>query len=156
MSDIHHFPKYSIVYSHVRVEVDLSPLEARFREAQEYLGQRVLQDCRSKMPHGPAGNLQQRSTTEDGGRRVVFPGPYARYLYMGKVMVDAETGKGPMKIPSGPNEYVLRFRKGAKLKATDRPLKYTSSEARAFWFEEAKREYGDQWVEEVRRRLGGR
>lgn len=155
MSEMVHFPKFSIVYNHVRVEVDMSPLEDRFREAQEYLGQRVLQDCRSKMPH-LTGSLQQRSYTDDGGRKVIFPGPYARYLYMGKVMVNSETGKGPMKIPTGPNEYILRYRKGAKLKATDRPLKYSNPETRAFWFEEAKREYGDQWVEEVKKRLGGR
>lgn len=47
-------------------------------------------------------------------------GPYACYQYYGKVMVDAETGKGPMNIPG----VGLRFRKGAVLKATDRDMEY--------------------------------
>lgn len=154
MSDMYHFPNYSLVLDHVRVNIDFSAYEERFEEAQAWLGEQILQDCRSKMPH-LTGSLQQRSHTEDGGRKIVFPGPYARYLYMGKVMVDSETGKGPMKIPTGPNEYVLRFRKGAKLRATDRPLKYTNPEARDHWFDVAKAEYGDQWVEGVKRIIGG-
>jgi len=155
MSDTFHFPKYSVVLSHVRVTLDLTGMEDRFNEAQEWFGQRVLQDCRSKMPH-LTGSLQQRSHTEDGGRKVVFPGPYARYLYGGRVMVDSETGKGPRKIPTGPNEYILRFRKGATLKPTNRRLKYSNPEARDHWFDAAKAEYGDQWVEELKKRLGGR
>lgn len=59
-------------------------------------------------------------------RRVISPteiyigGPYARYQYYGKVMVNAETGKGPMNIPG----VGLRYKEGTKLKATDRDLTY--------------------------------
>lgn len=154
MSRMKHFPKYSIVLAHMRVELDLGRLGKRLAEAQEWLGQQVLQGCRAKMPLR-TGSLQQRSYTEDGGRKVIFQGPYARYLYGGKVMVDSVTGKGPRKIPTGPNEYVLRFRKGATLRATDRPLKYTRSEARDHWFDAAKAEYGDQWVAGIKRMFGG-
>lgn len=47
-------------------------------------------------------------------------GPYARVTYYGKIMVDSQTGKGPMNIPG----VGLRFRKGAVLKATDRDMEY--------------------------------
>ena len=153
MSRMKHFPKYSVVLSHVEVRIDLTGRESQFREAQEWFGQQVLQSCRARMPHR-TGNLQQRSHTEEHGRRVVFPGPSARYLYGGKVMVDAVTGKGPRKIPTGPNEYILRFRKGAKLRPTDRPLKYSNPEARDHWFEVAKAEDKDYWVSGMKKILG--
>lgn len=47
-------------------------------------------------------------------------GPYARVTYYGKIMVDSQTGKGPMNIPG----VGLRFRKGAVLKATGRDMEY--------------------------------
>lgn len=47
-------------------------------------------------------------------------GPYARVTYYGKVMVDSQTGKGPMNIPG----VGLRFRKDATLRATDRDMEF--------------------------------
>ncbi len=148
-------PKISYSGGGVRVKVDLGSLEQRMHEAQQWLGDRVLEDCRACMPH-QTGDLQQRSKTEDGGKRVVFPGPYAGYLYRGKVMVDSETGKGPRKIPTGPGEYVLRFKKGAKLVPTDRPLKYSNPQAVPEWFEHAKRLHGQFWIEGVAEKIGGK
>lgn len=47
-------------------------------------------------------------------------GPYARVTYYGKVMVDSQTGKGPMNIPG----VGLRFRRDSTLKSTDRDMEY--------------------------------
>ena len=102
------------------------------------------------------GGLQQRSHTEDNGRRVVFPGPYARYQYGGKVMVDSVTGKGPRKIPTGPGEYVLRFRKGAKLVPTQRPLTYSSPQAVPEWFEHAKAQNMQFLIKGIAEIMGGK
>lgn len=153
MSKIVHLPKMSYVSSGFRCEVNLDCLSERLEKAQYWLGEQVLQDCRAVMPHR-TGSLQQRSHTENGGREVVFPGPYARYLYMGKVMVDSVTGKGPRKIPTGDGGYVLRFKKGAKLKATDRPLKYSNPEAKAGWFDEAKARNGEYWIRKAKEITG--
>lgn len=84
MSDL---PKISYSDGGVHVTVDLRALDQRMREAQQWLGDRVLEDCKACMPH-LTGDLQQRSRTENDGKQVRFPGPYARYLYGGKVMVD--------------------------------------------------------------------
>ena len=127
MSQMIHFRKWSLVRGRVHVAMNLTAYGERLETAQWWLGNQVLQGCRALMPL-LTGSLQDRSHVEDGGRRVVFPGPSARYLYMGKVMVDAKTGKGPMKIPTGPGEYVLRFRKGAKLAPTNRRLTYSNPE----------------------------
>lgn len=154
MSDTFHFPYISYAYGGLRVNIDLRPYGKRFVEAQRWFGDRVLEDCQSCMPLA-SGSLRQRSHTEDDGKKVVFPGPYARYLYSGKVMVDRETGKGPRKIPMSSGDYILRFRKGAKLVATDRPLKYSDPQAVPEWFEHAKRQNKQFWVDGVKEIIGG-
>jgi len=149
------FIRFSCSADGLHAVVDIQVFNARVREAQQWLGDRVLEDCKACMPL-QTGSLQQRSHTEDGGERVVFPGPYARYLYYRKVMVDSATGKGPRKIPTGPGEYVLRFRKGAKLIATNRALKYSDPQAVPEWFEHAKRKYEQLWIDGVNEIIGGK
>ena len=75
--------------------------------------------------------------------------PYARYLHEGKVMVNAATGKGPGVIPGvGP-----RWRRGTQLKATDRPLKYTTTknpEAGPRWGERLKAAEHDAMLNDLK------
>lgn len=71
-------------------------------------------------------------------------------------MVDSVTGKGPRKIPTGPGEYILRFRYGATLVPTSIPLKYSSPDARPRWFEEAKARNKQFWIEGVGEIMGGK
>lgn len=150
------FPRITYVGDGFRVDIKLSRFSRQFAEAQWWLGEQVLAGCKPFMPY-QTGNLIQRSYTEKNGARVVFPGPYARYLYMGKVMVDSVTGKGPRKIPVGPGgDYILRFRKGAKLVPTERRLNYAQPQATDHWFEEAKKRYGGSWIEGAKKIAGGR
>lgn len=74
--------------------------------------------------------------------------PYARYQYYGKVMVDAETGKGPAYIPG----VGYRFRSGAVLKATDRDLQYDKTKnpnAGPYWDRRMMAAEGGQIAAEV-------
>ena len=75
--------------------------------------------------------------------------PHARYLHEGKVMVNAATGKGPGVIPGvGP-----RWRRGTQLKATDRPLKYTTTknpEAGPRWGERLKAAEHDAMLNDLK------
>lgn len=154
MVDLIHFPKISIAKSGIRAEIDLRKYGKRLPTAQWFLGETVLASSRAYMPM-LTGSMQQRSHTEAKGRRVIFPGPYARVQYMGKVMVDSETGRGPRKIATGPGEYVLRFRKGAKLKPSSRSLRYSRPEARPKWFEYAKSVDLKAWLQGVKKILLG-
>lgn len=157
MADLIHFPKISIAKSGIRAEIDLRKYGKRLPTAQWFLGETVLASCRVYMPM-QTGILRNSSHTEAKGRRVVFPGPAARMLYMGKKMVDSETGKGPRKVPTGAGgEYVLRFRAGAKLKATNENLKLThgNKEAQPQWFEYAKTQHLKDWVQSVKKILLG-
>lgn len=153
MSDEFYFDNILYKKGNITVEINLDRFSRQFTEAQQWLGDRVLEDCKARMPH-LTGNLQQRSHTEEDGKKVVFPGPYARYLYSGKVMVDSITGKGPMKIPTGPGESILRFREGAKLVPTNRRLDYSNPQAVDHWFDEAKAQHGEYWIEGVKRIAG--
>lgn len=93
------------------------------------------------------GSLNARTKVEGGN--IIYPGPYARYLYYGKVMVDSVTGKGPMHFIDKMGNEQIKFRKGATLKPTDRDLKYTKSahpQAQDHWFEASKAQNLDKWI----------
>lgn len=87
-------------------------------------------------PFVPAltGSLTQR--TRVVGSEVIYPGPYARFLYYGKVMVDPNTGS--TYAPKGGTKVV-----------TDRNLVFNKTmhpQAQAHWFEASKAQNLDKWV----------
>lgn len=95
----------------------------------------AIQIEKDTSPYTPAltGSLNQR--TRVVGNSVVYPGPYARYLYYGKLMVDPDTGS-PWAQP------------GAVKVLTDRDLVFTQSvhpQAQAHWFEASKAQNLDKW-----------
>ena len=77
------------------------------------------------------GSLSARSYVD--GSSVIYPGPYARYLYYGKVM------EGPKY---GPKH------------ATDKDLVYTKqhhAQAQSRWFEASKAQNLQKWVKGVKK-----
>lgn len=87
-------------------------------------------------PFVPAltGSLTQR--TRVAGGAVIYPGPYARFLYYGKVMVDPATG----------STYAP---KGATKEVTPRSLTFSKSthpQAQARWFEASKAVNRQKWI----------
>lgn len=139
MSGIKHYKNVSYVKGHVKVNLRFAKYGPRFTKAQEWLGKQALADSKLYMPL-KTGSLQQRSYVTESGRQVVFPGPYARYLYMGKVMVDPETGS-PWA------------RKGAVKVVTDRDLRFSTGVPH--WAEVAKNEHGKDWADGCKRIILG-
>lgn len=114
--------------------VDPSILGNACSKVEAVVATQVLKDTSPFVP-ALTGSLNQRSHVE--GNRVIYAGPYARYLYYGKVMVDSKTGKGPAYIP----DVGYRFRRGATLVPTDRNLVFTKAmhgQAQSHWFEASK------------------
>lgn len=116
----------------------------------------AIQAAKDTEPYVPflTGSLKNR--TQVKGNKIIYPGPYARYLYYGKVMVNAETGKGPAHFIDKNGNEVVRFPKGSKLRATDRNLVFTTTfhpNAQAFWFEASKAENLDRWKQIAARAL---
>ena len=95
----------------------------------------AVQIAKDTSPFVPmlTGSLDQR-TRVDGGQ-VIYPGPYARFLYYGKLMVDPNTGSA--FAPKG----------GVKV-ITDRNLVFNTAfhpQAQAQWFEASKAQNLDKW-----------
>lgn len=141
MSDsIRHLHDVSYVQGSVRVNLRFARYGQRFDQAQQWLGNQVLTDCIPYMPLR-TGSQRQRSYVAAGGAQVIFPGPYARFLYMGKVMVDSETGS-PWA------------RRDAVKVVTPRNLKLQVGVPH--WAEAAKADHGGEWTRGCKRILLGR
>ena len=132
---------------YVRVWFNKIKKKVRTKKARKLLANQVLIDCRAIMPLD-TGRLQNESHVSKDNKSVVFPGPYALYLYKGNKMLNAKTGKGPALVRDENGNIIgYRYRKGTKLKVKQpiEKLKFTRPEAKAEWFEEAKKEHLKDW-----------
>lgn len=108
-------------------------IAAACSKAEHVLAQQVMKDT---APFVPARNNVLTNDTKVIGNLVVYPGPYARYLYSGKLMVDPETGSSWV-------------RKGEHKVLTDRNLVFSKSvhpQAQSHWFEASKAQNLEKWV----------
>ena len=107
-------------------------IAAKVNKAERVVAERIREDTSPFVPFR-TGSLDQRTRVE--GNLVIYPGPYARYLYYGKLMVDPTTGSA--YAPKG----------GTKV-LTDRDLVFTTDfhpQAQAFWFEASRAQNMDKW-----------
>ena len=101
--------------------------------AESVLAQQVMKDTTPFVP-ALTGVLTQR--TRVVGNKVIYPGPYARVLYYGKVMVDPATGS--TFAPKG----------GTKV-LTNRDLVFSKAmhpQAQSHWCEASKAQNLEKWV----------
>lgn len=142
-------------YLTVKVDMRNWGLETKLVSAAKKAEHAVaIQAAKDTEPFVPmlTGTLKNQTQVKDN--LIIYPGPYARYLYYGKVMVNEKTGKGPMHFVGKNGNEVIRFPKGSRLKATDRDLVFTTTfhpDAQAEWFEASKAQNLDQW-----KRVAGR
>lgn len=109
----------------------------------------ALQAEKDTEPYVPflTGSLNTR--TRVVGNTIVYPGPYARYLYYGVKMVNAATGKGPAAFMDDVGNLIIRYPKGATLVPTDEPLNYTTDfhkNAGPRWIERSKAQNLESWL----------
>lgn len=127
---------------HIRFQFNADRLNKNFKRAQYWLDTQIFLDCMPKMPFvsGVFRNTTQAHAMSMAGSGLVEVGtsPMGQFLYYGKVMVDPVTGS-PWA------------RKGAKKVVTNRDLTFQSGEA--FWFEKAKKEHVDEWINGVKKIL---
>lgn len=86
-------------------------------------------------PFVPALTRSLTNRTRVVGNAIIYPGPYARFLYYGKVMVDPATGS--TFAPKGGTKVV-----------TDRSLVFTQTvhpQAQAHWCEASKAQNLEKW-----------
>ena len=96
----------------------------------------AIQAAKDTSPYVPMlkGSLDTRTQVEGGN--IIYPGPYARYLYYGKLMVDPNTG----------SSYAPKD--GTKV-LTDKNLVFNQAshpQAQDHWFEASKAQNIDKWL----------
>ena len=116
-------------------------LDESCTRAESIVGQQVIKDTAPFVP-ALTGSLTIRTRLD--GNKSIYPGPYARFLYYGKVMVDPQTGstyapKGGTKVTTDRN---LVFRQDHHGMATDH------------WFEASKAENESKWLRVARKAAG--
>ena len=142
--------------------LDLSRFEKQFQKAQYELDNAVMTDMQPYMPMqtGTFINVTKAMSASLAGSGTVVAAapPMGRFLYEGKKMVDATTGRGPFNVAEEGEVPAWRYRKGAKLKATNEPLSYNKNahpQATDHWFEKAKEKHVNEWVGMTKRIAGG-
>lgn len=114
----------------MRIQVSMKPVSQILRahgvtpdgHVQKFLTVTVNRRIGRYMPH-VTGALETKQKFISSPTTIEVIGPQVRYLYYGKKMVNAKTGKGPFYI----KDVGFRYRKGTKLIPTNEPLKYTKS-----------------------------
>lgn len=113
--------------------------------AETIVAQQAMKDTSPFVPF-KTGSLNTRARVV--GNQIIYPGPYSRYLYYGKVMVNAATGKGPARWIDKDGNEVIRFPYGSHLIPTSRDLVFSTAghpQAQPFWFEASKRQNLAKW-----------
>lgn len=146
MARIHHFDGFSVKKAGIDIKLDMSRIEGNFNKAQFALDSVVMTSMVPYMPRRD-GSFINRTRAESAaiagtGEVVAAAAPMGRFLYEGKVMVDPVTQSA-------------WARKGAKKIRTTKSLKYSSSQARAHWFDAAKERDCKHWVQTVKKIAGG-
>lgn len=102
-------------------------------KAEHIVAEQIAKDTAPFVP-ALTGSLDIRTRVD--GNQVIYPGPYARFLYNGKVMVDPNTGS--TYAPKGGSKVV-----------TDRNLVFTQTvhpQAQDHWFEASKAQNLEKWL----------
>ncbi len=132
----------------VKFDVDYTREIIRNRKelAEHAVAESAMKDT---VPFVPMDTGSQVARTRVIGNQIVYEGPYARYLYYGKVMVDATTGKGPRHYVDKNGNEVIRSPFGSKLVPTNRELNISTAahpRAQSHWFEASKAENLKKWL----------
>lgn len=95
----------------------------------------AVQMAKDTEPYVPALTKSLANRTMVNKNIIIYPGPYARYLYYGKLMVDPQTGSA-------------WARKGVSKVLTDKNLVFTQSvhpKATSHWFDVSKAQNLHKW-----------
>lgn len=142
---IHHFENFSVITDSVSINVDMKRIEDNFNFAQYQLDSAIMT---SMEPYMPRRDGQFIAVTKDmsaavagSGQVVAAAPPYGRFLYEGNVMVGVKSRSAWAK-------------KGEKKVVTGKNLTYSGG-GQAHWFDAAKDHDCDNWVNLVKKTVGG-
>lgn len=121
------------------------------RRVQMAIDSEVIRLMKPYTPHRNGVLERELNFSGVGTGMITQHGPYARYQYYGKVMVDPKTKAAGFLTPDG-----WRSRKGVKKVLTDRDLTYQDAPMRgAYWFERMKNDHKDDILRAAAAAAGG-
>lgn len=132
----------------VDIKIDTSRIDINVKEAQKLLNMQIVADCDPLIPF-QQGALRNSVNYPDGiyGGMIEYNTPYAHYQYEGEIY-------GP-NIPiydGGGN--LAGFFSPSKKNPTGRPIQYHTPGTTDHWFEKAKEQHKDDWVDLVKKTVG--
>lgn len=134
--------------------IDLSRFDQKYSRAQYELDSMVMTDMVPYMPMETgqfiAVTKAMSAAVAGTGRVVAAAPPMGRFLYEGKTMVDEKTGSPWAR--KGAKKVLVSQYSG---KTNARPNLTYSNGRKSHWFEEAKKQNLDQWVQKVKETVGG-
>lgn len=140
------------------MEISLKRFEEQFEKAQYFLDSQVMADMVPYMPMQTRSfiNLTRaRSAAIAGSGRVVAAAPpYGRFLYMGKVMVDENTGSTWAR-KDAKKVLVSQYTGKTNAKEDIDFSKSANARAQAEWFTVAKTRHGKEWIRDTKAIAGG-
>lgn len=119
-------------------KINLRRINGNIKKAQAALINQIRIDTEQYVPAFDL-TLSNSAHAENKNTELVYNGPYARFQYYGKVMVD-ERGS-------------TYARPGGKKHVINKDLVYTKDRhpnATSFWYKKAKERYKDKWVKLVK------
>lgn len=108
-------------------------MDAAAQRAEHAVAIQIARDTEKFVPASTNKSLSNRTRVD--GNTVIYPGPYAHYLYVGKLYVDPNTGS-PFS------------RYGTTKVITGRDLQYNRtvhSRAQSHWYEASKAVNAEKW-----------
>ena len=132
----------------VSIKIDTSRINKNIREAQKLLNLAVVGDCDPLIPF-QQGALRNSVTFPQGvyGGEIEYNTPYAHYLYQGEVY-----GPNiPIRDAAG---NITGWYSPPKKNPTGRPLTYHTAGTGDHWFEKAKEQHKQEWIDLVKRTAG--
>lgn len=136
----------------VDINIDTRRIERNQKEAQKLLNMQVVADCDPLIPF-QQGALRNSVNYPQGiyGGEIEYNTPYAHYMYEGEVY-------GPnIPIKDSQGNITGWFSpKGKKKQPTGRPITYhpEGTERGDHWFEKAKEQHKQDWIDLVKRTAG--
>ena len=136
----------------VDIQLNTDRIDRNLKEAQKLLNMQVVADCDPLIPF-QQGALRNNVNYPQGiyGGEIEYNTPYAHYMYEGEVY-------GPnIPIKDSQGNITGWFSpKGQKKKPTGRPITYhpEGTERGDHWFEKAKEQHKQEWIDLVKRTAG--
>ena len=130
---------YLFVNDSIKIDIDLTKFKDKLEKAQSDLVNQIIADTQDYVPF-LQGDLSNSAKPNEDNTEIIYRAPYARYQYMGKLMLD--------------NRGSSWAKKGTRKHVVNKDLTYSKehhSQAGAKWYERSKENNLNNWIEVVKK-----